>query len=62
MNGKVVIAIVVLGLFVGGVAAYILYSLFESMFGLGWVGLGLSLAIFAFIFGGIFRALMTAKR
>jgi len=63
MNGKVVIAIVVAGLIVAGITAWFLYSWFESLGkGLGWIGVALSLTFLAFIFGGIFRAMMTAKR
>ena len=62
MDLKVVIVIVVVGLIVAGVTSWFLYGWFESMFGLGWVGIGLSLAFISFIFGGILKAMMSAKR
>jgi hypothetical protein len=63
MNGKVIIAVAVFGLIVAVILAWFLYSWFEGLFpGLGWVGIAMSLALVAFIFGGIFRAMMTAKR
>ena len=62
MNGKAVAAIVIFGLIVSGVMAWFLYGWFESINkGLGWVGIALSLALVAFVFGGLFRAMMTKR-
>jgi hypothetical protein len=57
MNAKAVILILVFSAIVCAITSYFMYKVFEP-WGVGWVGIGLSVVFILFIAGMILRAMV----
>ena len=60
MSMKAILVVLVIGVIVCVVTSYFLYGMFEA-WGVGWVGIALSIVFFLFVLGGVSRAMMTRR-
>jgi hypothetical protein len=60
MSMKAILIVLVIGIVICVVTSYFLYTIFEP-WGVGWVGIVLSIVFFLFVLGGVSRAMMMRK-
>ena len=61
MSMKAILLVLGIGFVICIITSYFLYKIFAG-FGVGWVGIALSVVFYLFIAGGVSRAIMTKRR